>query len=325
MDQKVLKNLVYKSMVGFYDEVIPYFNDIESFLKFVIKNDGVKYIIEVAYDYSRDVIREVPFEFWDEMLKLKPNETLKIIANLYFIDVEYNDNNEFFYVFDKYTDLAGFFKDEDEDIVLSIINNEPIENSTINLFIEYLDYEEIINNLSFENKMVLGDYILNKVGDEEIFLDEFQTVAFQDISFKQKNQDTFILTEKNIMDVIEDTDLLKIIVQKYCPELIDKIYHIAFIAAKNILYDDNFEFILDALNNIFVGDIFEEGGDLYLKIRNFRGLLSTNGSANYTLVKTRDLVSYYKRHFGGEYIEDNVDLDQKILDEINDIFENHLN
>ena len=187
MDQKVLKNLVYKSMVGFYDEVIPYFNDIESFLKFVIKNDGVKYIIEVAYDYSRDVIREVPFEFWDEMLKLKPNETLKIIANLYFIDVEYNDNNEFFYVFDKYTDLAGFFKDEDEDIVLSIINNEPIENSTINLFIEYLDYEEIINNLSFENKMVLGDYILNKVGDEEIFLDEFQTVAFQDISFKQKN------------------------------------------------------------------------------------------------------------------------------------------
>ena len=328
MDQNVLKTLVYRCMTGYYQEdVYPYFNDIETFLKFVIKNDGFHYIEEISYDKPNIVSDGAPFGFWNEMLKLKPKESLKIISKVYFYDIQ-NEGDEFFYVFYDYESLAGFFHKRDEDFVYRIIKNEPVPESLIEGLID-LDYVDIIDNLSFENKIILGDYILNKVGEEELFLDEFQTVVFQDISFKQNNQDSFILTEKNIMQVIEDPDSLKIIIEKYIPELIDKLNDIAIIATNNILYDDNFAFILDNLSEIFVGDIFEEGGMLNLKISNFRSLLSNpqlgNGSTDYTLEIRRSFPSYYRSKFGGLYIEDLPDFDFKILDELNDIFENHLN
>lgn len=326
MDKGALKDIIKRVLTG-DDNVIKYFNDLETFLKFVIKNNGFHYIEDVAYERPDTVIANVPFGFWDEMLKLKPKESLKIISNIYFYDIE-NKGDEFFYIFYSYEDLAEFFHSEYRNFIFKIIKNEPIPESLIEGLFE-LDYMGIIDNLSFENKIILGDYILNKVGEEELFLDEFQTVVFQDISFKQNNQDSFILTEKNIMQVIEDPDSLKIIIEKYIPELIDKLNSIAIIATKNILYDDNFSFILDSLSKIFVGDIFEEGGMLNLKIGNFRRLLSNpelgNGSTDYTLEKCNTLSRYYKSKFGGLYIEDLPDFDFKILDELNDIFENHLN
>ena len=328
MDQKVLKNLVYKTMTGYFDEdVEPYFNDMDNFLKFLLKHDGFKYVEEIASIYKTQIIKNCSFGFWDGILKLKPEETLKMIADLYFFDVV-NKGNDFYYEFNNYKELSNFFLEYDRNIVSDLIENKPVDPGVIEELIEYLSYEEIINELSFQNKIVLGDYILQKLGNEELFLDDFQTVVFKDISYRQKNQDTFILSEKNIMDVIEDPDSLKIIIEKYCPELIDKIYNVAFIACKNVLYSDDFEFLMSALSDIFVGDIFEEGGNLYLKFRNFRKVISNpkiaGGSVDYVLTKIKLFTSFYREYQGGLFLEDTLDLDQIILDEINDIFENHL-
>lgn len=328
MDQEVLKNLVYRTMIGHFDEdVEPYFNDMDTFLKFLLKHDGFKYVEEIAYKYATKVIKSCSFGFWDVIIKLKPEETLKMIADLYFVDVV-NKGNDFYYEFNNYKELSNFFLDYDRKIVSDLIENKPIDPGVIGELVDYLSYEEIIDNLSFQNKIVLGDYILKKLGDQELFLDDFQTVVFNDISYKQKNQDTFILSEKNIMDVIEDPDSLKIIIEKYCPELIDKIYNVAFIACKNVLYSDDFDFLMSALSDIFVGNIFEEGGELYLKFKNFRKVISNpkigSGSLDYTLTKIRLFASFYREYQGGLFLEDTLDLDQKILDEINDIFENYL-
>ena len=328
MDQKVLKDLVYKTMIGyFHEDVEPYFNDMDNFLKFLLKHDGFKYIEEIAYKYATQVITSSSFGFWDGIIKLKPEETLKMIADLYFVDVV-NKGNDFYYEFNHYKDLSNFFLDYDRKIVSDLIENKPIDPGVIGELVDYLSYEEIIDNLSFQNKIVLGDYILKKLGDQELFLDDFQTVVFNDISYKQKNQDTFILSEKNIMDVIEDPDSLKIIIEKYCPELIDKIYNVAFIACKNVLYSDDFDFLMSALSDIFVGNIFEEGGELYLKFKNFRKVISNpkigGGSLDHTLKKLRLFASFYREYQGGLFLEDTLDLDQKILDEVNDIFENNL-
>ena len=328
MDQEVLKNLVYRTMIGHFDEdVEPYFNDMDTFLKFLLKHDGFKYIEEIAYKYATQVITSSSFGFWDGIIKLKPEETLKMIADLYFVDVV-NKGNDFYYWFNDYKELSNFFLDYDRKIVSDLIENKPIDPGVIGELVDYLSYEEIIDNLSFQNKIVLGDYILKKLGNEELFLDDFQTVVFKDISYRQKNQDTFILSEKNIMDVIEDPDSLKIIIEKYCPELIDKIYNVAFIACKNVLYSDDFDFLMSALSDIFVGNIFEEGGELYLKFKNFRKVISNpkigSGSLDHTLKKRRLFASFYREHQGGLFLEDTLYLDQKILDEINDIFENYL-
>lgn len=329
MDQGVLKNLVYRTMIGYFDEdVEPYFNDMDTFLKFLLKHDGFKYVEEIASTYKSKVIKNCSFGFWDGIIKLKPEETLKMIADLYFADVV-NEGNDFYYEFDNYKELSHFFQDYyDREIIKDLIENKPVDPVVIKEFIEYLSYEEIIDNLSFQNKIVLGNYILKKLGNEELFLDDFQTVVFNDISYKQKNQDTFILSEKNIMDVIEDPDSLKIIIEKYCPELIDKIHDVAFVACRNVLYSDDFEFLMLALSDIFVGDIFEKGGDLYLKFRNFRKVISNpkigSGSLDYTLKNTRSFIFFYKEIQGGLFLEDIPDLDEKVLDEINYIFENNL-
>lgn len=324
MDQKVLKSMVYKTMTFSYyfeEEVAPYFNDIETFLKFVIKNNGLTYIIETAYDYSPMVVN-APYGFWTAMMKLNPTEALKMIAEIYFMDVFY-EGGEFFYEFESYQKLSEFFNIHyDRKIIKQIIKNEPVEAFVIKDIIDYygMSYEDIINNLSFQNKVFLGEHILKTIGGQELFLDDFQSNVFQDISFKQKNQDTFILSEKNMMVVIEDPDALKIIIEKYLPELIDKIYHIAFIATKNVLYSDTFEFLMSILSTIFVGDIFERGGELCLKIKNFKGLVSNEQ----TLEKIRYFASYYTEYFGSLVLEDAPDFEFMIIDEINDIFKNNL-
>ena len=70
------------------------------------------------------------------------------------------------------------------------------------------------------------------------------------------------------------------------------------------------------------------GGNLYLKFRNFRKVISNpkigGGSVDYVLTKIKLFTSFYREYQGGLFLEDTLDLDQIILDEINDIFENHL-
>jgi len=328
MDQGVIKTLVYRCISGNYrEEILPYFNDVQNFLKFVIKNDGFKYIQELAEEEPHRFISNVPFGFWDELIILKPKETLKMISKIYFSDV-LEMNGEYYYGFETYSTLSKFFSSVDSSVVYDVINDLPLDPAIYETYTNEIDYLEIIEELTFENKKVLATYLLKKVAGEELFLDDYQTVVFQDISFKQKNQDTFILTESNIMDVINDPDSIKLIIEKYTPELIDNLYAIANHAIKNLLYDDSFSFILNSLSDIFEGDIFEEYGVLHLKIKNFKELLSNgqigNGALYLTLNKRRTLWKYYNEFYGGVYIEDNLDFYENLFDEINNIFDTSL-
>lgn len=326
MDRGVLKDLVEKCVFGFYKrDIYPYFNDIETFLKFVIKNGGFEFITEFAKKHPHKFINNVPFGFWNILITLKPKESLKMISKIYFYDV-LEMNGDYYYVFERYTSLAYFFDPNDVSIVTDIIKDKPLDPSIYRMYSQYVGHLEIIEELTFENKEVLAEYILKRVGGEELFLDDYQTQIFQNISFKQKDQNTLILTESNIIGVINDQNSIKFIIEKYIPELIDKFDEITKLAIKNLLYEDSFSFILDSLRDIFQGDIFEQGGVLHLKIKNFKKLLTDLPSQyqelEYFLNEKRFLWKYFNNFYSRIYIEDYIDLD--VFDEINNIFQTSL-
>jgi hypothetical protein len=126
------------------------------------------------------------------------------------------------------------------DIVKSVLGEdwwEPYSDTVDDV------YDDIIKELTDKNKNLLAERIIELVGNQELSLEEYNTPLFEDISDKDGR---FIITESNVMDIIDDEDSMMSLLNGELNEVKSQLYWLGDEAYNN------------AYNDMVYGEVFHE-------------------------------------------------------------------
>jgi hypothetical protein len=144
-------------------------------------------------------------------------------------------------------ELSEFFKDNtysreynDRDVVKNVLGEdwwEPYSDTVHDV------YDDIIKELTDKNKNLLAERIIELVGNQELSLEDYNTPLFEDMSDKDGR---FIITESNVMDIIDDEDSMMSLLNGELNELKSQLYWLGDEAYNN------------AYNDMVYGEVFHE-------------------------------------------------------------------
>jgi hypothetical protein len=229
------------------DNILPYFNDVLTFLKYANRNgfitdlnlneipydelepclpyiDEIGLIGNLEYESVADDIRNTLLLY---QLEKDPDTTLKIICNSLVTDVYPMNGGYYLYLKDR-EELADLFESGGrdsgpKDYAKSMLGEdhwEPYWDTTDDV------YRNVIEDLNDKNKSILAEYIIKHIGGQDFSLDDYDDELFSNFSEEQGTEDTFQITTNNVMTLIGDKDAMKEMLKGELSDLKSELYSI---------------------------------------------------------------------------------------------------
>ena len=200
-----IQDLINKFNNGEWEELSPIFGDSISRFLSSVKRSGLLDKIDIDNISREDesIVNEI-------MLFILENDPsyLNTIVKDILTDVDVRADGYHLRLADL-EELSEFFKDDswsreynDREVVKSVLGEDWWEpyNDTV-----YDVYDEIVDVLNDKNKTLLAERIIELVGNEELSIEDYNTILFKDMS---DDDGMFIITESNVMSVINDPDAM---------------------------------------------------------------------------------------------------------------------
>jgi hypothetical protein len=229
------------------DNILPYFNDVLTFLKYANRNGFITdlnlneipydelepclpYIDEIGlignldYESIADDIKNTVLLY---QLEKDTDKTLKIICNSLVTDVYPMNGGYYLYLKDR-EELADLFESGgrdsgSKDYAKSMLGEdywEPYWDTTDDV------YRDVIEDLNDKNKSILAEYIIKHIGGQDFSLDDYDDELFSNFSEEQGTEDTFQITTNNVMTLIGDRGAMKEMLKGELSDLKSELYSI---------------------------------------------------------------------------------------------------
>ena len=229
------------------DNILPYFNDVLTFLKYANRNgfitdlnlneipydelepclpfiDEIGLIGDLEYESVADDLRNTLLLY---QLEKDPDTTLKIICNSLVTDVYPMNGGYYLYVKER-EELADLFESSgrdssSKDYAKSMLGEdhwEPYWDTTDDV------YRDVIDDLNDKNKSILSEYIIKHIGGQDFSLDDYDDELFSNFSEEQGTDDTFQITTNNVMTLIGDEKAMKQMLEGELSDLKSELYSI---------------------------------------------------------------------------------------------------
>lgn len=275
MSRDAAQHLLDEFNDGNWDEVGAYFNeDFNLFMDYLSK-----------YGLDNEInLNEVDDDFKNGLLLIRleknPEETLKYISDVLITDVYPMKDGYYLYLTDR-TELGNLFRKYSRetspyDVAKAVLGEdswEPYWDTTNDV------YSDVIEELDDENLKHLAYYIVNKIGNQEMSLDDYDDQFFHQLSEEQNTEGSFKITSENVMDLINDEDAMKELFDKDLDDLESELSSIYNNAYNNALESEMYDKVWNELEEYFVPKSWEyeekeryDGKKTtheYIKIRNF--------------------------------------------------------
>lgn len=200
-----IQDLINKFNNGEWEELSPIFGDSISRFLSSVKRSGLLDKIDIDNISREDesIVNEI-------MLFILENDPsyLNTIVKDILTDVDVRADGYHLRLADL-EELSEFFKDDswsreynDREVVKSVLGEdwwEPYSDTIYDV------YDEIVDVLNDKNKTLLAERIIELVGNEELSIEDYNTILFKNMS---DDDGMFIITESNVMSVINDPDAM---------------------------------------------------------------------------------------------------------------------
>ena len=279
-----LKRIIQNFNDGDWDDVSPIFNrKTTTFLKF-LKSKNLLDRIDINQIPEDDFpemefldslglldgleYNSVPDEQSNKFLLYKleknPKETLKFICDNLLTDVEPRGEDYYLRLRDK-EELSEFFKDysretSPKDVAKSILSEDlwdPYWDTTDDV------YRDVIEVLNKENLVVVSHYIIERIGNQVLSTDDYDTEFFDQIS---NESGEFTITTENVEGLLRDEESMKLLLNDDLNDLKQELYSLHNSSYNSAYEDEIYSDVMSELERLFVGNIVEEK---YIQIRNF--------------------------------------------------------
>ena len=313
-----LKQIIQNFNDGDWEDISPIFNrKITTFLKFLKGKNLLDRIDinqipedefpEMEFLDSLGLLdnlewRSVPDEASNKFLLYKlektPKETLSFICDDLLLDVELRGEDYYLRLTDR-EELSQFFKDygrstSPRDVAKSVLGEDDV-------FEPYWDttndvYGDVIEVLNKENLEVISHYIIERIGNQVLSIDDYETEFFDNIS---NESGEFTITTENISELLRDEESMKLLLNDDLSDLKQELYSLHNNSYNNAYENEVYGYLMSELERLFVGNITEEQS-------------TKNDKTYYTpYIKIRDFYNDVHRFLssfeGSGYNEDNLD------------------
>lgn len=288
------------------DNILPYFNDVLTFLKYATRNEFIldldlniipydelepclSYIDEIGlignldYESVADDIKNTLLLY---QLEKDPDKTLKYICNSLVTDV-YPMNEGYYLYINEREELADLFYNgsrntSPHDYAKSMLGEdswEPYWETTDDV------YRDVIEDLNDENKSILAEYIIKNIGGQDFSLDDYNDELFSNFSKEQETEDTFQITSENVMTLIGHENAMKEMLKGELSDLKSELYSIHNNSYNTAYTDEIYNDMWKEISTYFVPESWEteikqtaSGREIYneyLKINDFYDIIYT--------------------------------------------------
>lgn len=275
MSRDAAQHLLDEFNDGNWDEVGAYFNeDFTLFFNYLTKYglDGELNLNEVDDDFKNALL----------LIKLEknPQETLQYICDILITDVYPMKDGYYLYLRDR-EELSELFEDggrdtSPRDVAKHILGEdswEPYWDTTDDV------YRDVIEDLDEENTKHLAYYIVNEIGNQEMSLDDYDDELFQQFSEEQNTEGSFMITNENVMSLINDETAMKELLNGDLYELKGELYSLHNSAYNSAYESEIYKNVWSELEEYFVPQSWEyeekeryDGKKItheYIKIKDF--------------------------------------------------------
>jgi hypothetical protein len=291
-----LRQIIQNFNDGDWEDISPIFNrKITTFLKF-LKGKNLLDRIDINQIPEDDFpemefldslglldnleYRSVPDESSNKFLLYKleknPKETLSFICDDLLSDVELRGEDYYLRLTDR-EELSQFFKDygrstSPRDVAKSVLGEDDV-------FEPYWDttndvYGDVIEVLNKENLEVISHYIIERIGNQVLSIDDYETEFFDNIS---NESGEFTITTENISELLRDEESMKLLLNDDLSDLKQELYSLHNNSYNNAYENEVYGDVMSELERLFVGNITEEQSTKndrtyytpYIKIRDF--------------------------------------------------------
>jgi hypothetical protein len=244
MEEKYLK-YVNQFNDGDFDSLLPFFDNMENILKFFYKKDLLQYVD--PFDSNLDDYQNEILNYLINVLGDK--ETLnKCISDL--SDVTVKEDGYYLQIGDR-EDLSDLFygggRDTSaRDVAKSVFADdswEPYNNTTFNI------YRDVVEELNPENIELLKTYILDRLPNWKIEVDDETPDLFQNYV---KDDGFFYLTLEYVYDVIRDEEsFMYLLNNDYLGNLSSELYSIHYNAYNSAYESEIYDAVMGELETFF--------------------------------------------------------------------------
>jgi hypothetical protein len=271
-----IQDLINKFNDGEWEELSPIFGDSISRFLSSVKRSGLLDKIDIDNIYRED--ESIVNEIMLFILEDEPSYLNTIVKNI-LTDVDVRADGYYLKLADL-EELSEFFKDDswsreynDREVVKSVLGEdwwEPYSDTIYDV------YDEIVNILTDKNKTLLAERIIEIMGNEELSIEEYSTVLFNDMS---DDDGMFIITESNVMSVINDPDAMNKLFEGELNDLKYQLKNLGDNSYNNAYNDEVYSEVFNELSMYFDGKHDWETRNLennrtinipYIKIRNLK-------------------------------------------------------
>jgi hypothetical protein len=208
-------------------------------------------------------------------LEKTPSETLKFICDDLLTDVELRGEDYYLRLADR-EELSEFFKDysretSPKDVAKSVLGEDswdPYWDTTNDI------YTDVIEVLTKENLAVVSHYIIDRIGNQVLSTDDYDTQFFDEIS---NETGEFTITTENVEELLRDEESMKLLLNDDLSDLKQELYSLHSSSYNSAYENEIYSDVMSELERLFVGNITEEQSTRnektyytpYIKIRDF--------------------------------------------------------
>jgi len=264
-----------------YNKILKVFNTTRNFLKIVVKygqqeDVDIAYIPENEWRNDRDLMAflfdngfirgdvsqyeeledNVKNRFLLWFLNYDEETALKFIARrLLNYDVS-TEKDGYYLGLVKEEELSSFFESYSRDTSPMDLANAILGGD--DFFERWWDttdgvYRDVIDELNSANKTSLAEYILNEIGNKDLSLDDYDDDLFHEFSEEQGTENTFQITNSNIMNLIGDESAMYELLNGDLDDLKSELYSIHSNAYNGAYESECYNLVMDGLQEYFVG------------------------------------------------------------------------
>lgn len=214
------------------------------------------------------------------MLEKTPSETLKFICDDLLTDVELRGEDYYLRLNDR-EELSEFFRDytretSPKDVAKAVLGEDgwdPYWDTTSDI------YTDVIEVLTKENLTVVSHYIIERIGNQVLSTDDYDTEFFDQIS---NESGEFTITTENVGELLRNEESMKLLLNDDLNDLKQELYSLHNNSYNSAYEGEIYSDVMSELERLFVGNIIEEK---YIQIRDFYGdvhkFLSTYKGSGY--------------------------------------------
>ena len=164
-------------------------------------------------------------------------------------------------------------------------------------------YRDVIDELDSTNEARLVKYILNEIGNRDLNLDDYDDDLFHEFSEEQGTENTFQITNSNVMNLIGDESAMDELLNGDLYDLKSELHSIHNNAYNNAYESECYELVMDGLQEYFVGKFdWEEIKQSNGKIKYFPKIKIRDFYSN-VLSYLEENIHYNTLDFQGSYTE----------------------